>query len=92
LRAGQPGMVVINVLEKEPVRDADYPLLNMLNVVAKPHTGYMTRDEYELQFSDIFEQIFSYMVGNLTDVVSPDGLTNRSKLFKSELLHRRPAG
>jgi D-3-phosphoglycerate dehydrogenase len=78
LCAGQPGKVAINVLEKELVRDADHPLLNMLNVVATPHTSYMTRDEYELQFSDIFEQIFSYMLGKLTDVVSPDVLTNRS--------------
>jgi phosphoglycerate dehydrogenase-like enzyme len=41
-------MVVINVLEEKPVRDADHLLLNMLNVMATPHTGYMTRDEYEL--------------------------------------------
>lgn len=71
-------MVAINVLEEEPVSDADHLLLNMLNVVATPHIGYVTRDEYELQFSDIFDQIFSYMVGNLTDVVNPDALTNRS--------------
>jgi D-3-phosphoglycerate dehydrogenase len=71
-------MVVINVLEEEPVRDADHLLLNMLNVMATPHTGYMTRDEYELQIPDIFEQTFSYMVGNLTDAVSLDVLSNRS--------------
>jgi phosphoglycerate dehydrogenase-like enzyme len=41
-------MMVINVQEEEPVRDVDHPLLNMLNVVATPHTGYVTRDEYEL--------------------------------------------
>ena len=38
-RAGQPGMVAINVLEEEPVSDADHLLLNMLNVVATPHIG-----------------------------------------------------
>ena len=38
-RAGQLGMVAINVLEEEPVSDADHLLLNMLNVVATPHIG-----------------------------------------------------
>ena len=29
----------------------------MDNVVCTPHIGYVTRDEYELQFADIFDQI-----------------------------------
>ena len=36
--------------------DTDHPLLTMDNVVCTPHIGYVTRDEYELQFSDVFEQ------------------------------------
>ena len=77
LRAGRPGMAAVDVFEEEPVNDADHPLLNMLNVVATPHIGYVTRDEYELQFSDIFDQIVSYAAGNPTNVVNPDVLAKR---------------
>ncbi len=53
LRAGRPGMAAVDVYEEEPVRDADHPLLQMENVVCTPHIGYVTRDEYEIQFSDV---------------------------------------
>ena len=77
LRAGRPGMAAVDVFEEEPVRDTDHPLLNLSNVVATPHIGYVTRDEYELQFSDIFDQIVSYAAGNPTNVVNPDVLVKR---------------
>ena len=77
LRAGRPGMAAVDVFEEEPVRDTDHPLLNLPNVVATPHIGYVTRDEYELQFSDIFDQINSYAAGNPTNVVNLDVLAKR---------------
>ena len=77
LRAGRPGMAAVDVFEEEPVRDTDHPLLNLSNVVATPHIGYVTRDEYELQFSDIFDQIVSYAAGNPTNVVNSDVLVKR---------------
>ncbi len=57
LRAGRPGMAAVDVFEEEPVRDPRHPLLVMDNVVATPHIGYVSRDEYEIQFTDIFDQI-----------------------------------
>src|SRR5262249_19890045 len=53
LRAGRPGMAAVDVFEEEPMRDTAHPLLNMENVVCTPHLGYVSRDEYELQFTDI---------------------------------------
>jgi D-3-phosphoglycerate dehydrogenase / 2-oxoglutarate reductase len=71
LKAGRPGMAAVDVYEEEPVRDTHHPLLNMLNVVATPHIGYVSREEYETQFTDIFEQITSYCAGRPINVVNP---------------------
>ena len=75
LQAGRPGMAAVDVYEQEPLRDPSHPLLNMPNVIATPHVGYVTRDEYEIQFTDIFDQIVSYAGGNPINVVNPDVLT-----------------
>ena len=77
LHAGRPGMAAVDVFEKEPLRDPGDPLLLMRNVVATPHIGYVTRDEYELQFTDIFDQILSYAAGTPTNVVNPDVMGKR---------------
>jgi D-3-phosphoglycerate dehydrogenase len=72
LRAGRPGMAAVDVYEEEPVRGGAHPLLSMDNVVCTPHLGYVTREEYELQFSDIFDQILAYAAGAPINVVNPD--------------------
>ena len=72
LRAGRPGMAAVDVYEEEPLRDTTHPLLNMPNVICTPHLGYVTRDEYEIQFNDIFDQIVAYAAGNPINVVNPD--------------------
>ena len=74
LQAGRPGMAAVDVYEQEPVLDAGHPLLTMDNVVCTPHIGYVTRDEYELQFSDIFDQIAAYAAGAPINVVNPGAL------------------
>ncbi len=71
LRAGRPGMAAVDVYEEEPLRDTTHPLLNMPNVICTPHLGYVTREEYELQFTDIFDQITAYAAGSPTNVVNP---------------------
>ena len=60
LRAGRPGMAAVDVFEQEPLRDPAHPLLRMDNVVCTPHIGYVTRDEYDLQFTDVFDQIVAF--------------------------------
>jgi D-3-phosphoglycerate dehydrogenase / 2-oxoglutarate reductase len=74
LRAGRPGMAAVDVFEEEPLRDVQHPLLTMDNVVCTPHIGYVTRDEYETQFSDVFDQIIAYAAGHPTNVVNPEAL------------------
>jgi D-3-phosphoglycerate dehydrogenase / 2-oxoglutarate reductase len=72
LRAGRPGRAAVDVYEEEPVLGGKHPLLAMDNVVCTPHLGYVTREEYELQFSDIFEQINAFAAGKPINVVNPD--------------------
>jgi D-3-phosphoglycerate dehydrogenase len=74
LKAGRPGMAAVDVFEEEPLRDTAHPLLIMDNVVCTPHLGYVSREEYELAFSDIFDQINAYAAGKPVNVVNPDAL------------------
>ncbi|MBV8243610.1 MAG: D-2-hydroxyacid dehydrogenase family protein [Hyphomicrobiales bacterium] len=74
LRAGRPGCAAVDVFEDEPMRDPDLPLLQFDEVVATPHIGYVTREEYETQFSDIFDQILAFAAGRPINVVNPQVL------------------
>jgi D-3-phosphoglycerate dehydrogenase len=77
LRAGRPGVAAVDVFEQEPLRDVNDPLLMMDNVVCTPHIGYVSRDEYEIQFTDIFDQITAYAAGTPTNIVNPEVLGHR---------------
>ena len=74
LRAGRPCMAAVDVYENEPLRDPAHPLLQMENVVCTPHIGYVTREEFEIQFSDIFDQVVAYAAGAPINVVNPQVL------------------
>jgi D-3-phosphoglycerate dehydrogenase len=69
-------MAAMDVFEDEPLRDTAHPLLNLDNVIATPHIGYVTEDEWEVQFADVFDQINAYAVGQPTNVVNPAVLSH----------------
>jgi D-3-phosphoglycerate dehydrogenase len=71
LRSGRPGMAALDVFEQEPLRDPTHPLLTMDNVVCTPHIGYVTHEEWELQFADVFDQINAFAAGAPINVVNP---------------------
>jgi D-3-phosphoglycerate dehydrogenase / 2-oxoglutarate reductase len=77
LRAGRPGMAAVDVFEDEPMLDTQHPLLTMDNVICTPHIGYVSRDEYEVQFTDIFDQINAYAAGAPINVVNPEAERKR---------------
>ena len=79
LRNGRPGMAAIDVYEEEPVLDASHPMLALSNVVCTPHIGYVTREEYETQFTDIFDQIVAYGAGKPIHVVNPEVLDPKKR-------------
>ena len=74
LQAGRPGMAAVDVYEQEPLTDVADPLLTMDNVICTPHIGYVSRDEWDVQFADIFDQINAYAAGSPINVVNPEAL------------------
>jgi D-3-phosphoglycerate dehydrogenase len=79
LRKGRPGLAAVDVYEEEPVLNAKHPLLQMDNVVATPHIGYVERDGYESQFNSSFDQILAFAAGKPINVINPDALENKRK-------------
>ncbi len=77
LQSGRPGMAAVDVFEEEPLRDPSHPLLTMDNVVCTPHIGYVTHEEWELQFADVFDPINAFAAGSPMNVVNP--CSTRSK-------------
>ncbi|HEV2360215.1 MAG TPA: D-2-hydroxyacid dehydrogenase family protein [Acidimicrobiales bacterium] len=78
LHLGRPGMAAVDVYEEEPVRS--HPLLELDNAICTPHIGYVTREEWETQFSDIFDQINAFADGHPINVVNPDALGMTTRL------------
>ena len=73
LRAGRPGRAAVDVYEHEPTA-GDEPLLMLDSAVCTPHIGYVTREEWELQFADIFDQVNAFAAGDPINVVNPAAL------------------
>ena len=71
LRRGRPGMAAVDVFEHEPA-GAEEPLLGLENALCTPHIGYVTREEWELQFSDVFDQINAFADGSPLNMVNPE--------------------
>ncbi|MGR3366536.1 MAG: D-2-hydroxyacid dehydrogenase family protein [Sagittula sp.] len=71
LNAGRPGMAAIDVFDTEPLTDAHDPLLSHPNLIATPHIGFVTEDEFDKQFADIFEQVNAYAAGAPIHMVNP---------------------
>ncbi|MFD1694250.1 D-2-hydroxyacid dehydrogenase family protein [Roseibium aestuarii] len=74
LETGRPGGAAIDVFDQEPVTDPADPLVHHPNVVATPHIGFVTEDEFELQFSEIFDQIVAFAAGEPINMINPEVL------------------
>jgi D-3-phosphoglycerate dehydrogenase len=61
----------VDVFDDEPMRDTTNILATDPNVLATPHIGYVTEDEFEMQFSDIFDQINAYADGAPIHMINP---------------------
>ena len=70
LDEGHPGMAALDVFDAEPTTTD--PLIHHPRVIATPHIGYVTREELDLQFGDIFDQIVAYEAGEPIHMVNPE--------------------
>jgi D-3-phosphoglycerate dehydrogenase len=61
----------VDVFDDEPLRDKGHPFLTHPNVLSTPHLGYLTEDEFDLQFSDIFDQINAYAAHAPIHMINP---------------------
>lgn len=61
----------VDVFDVEPMTDTQNILARHPNVLATPHIGYVTEDEFDLQFSDIFDQINAFANGVPIHVINP---------------------
>ncbi|MEP1200506.1 D-2-hydroxyacid dehydrogenase family protein [Tateyamaria sp.] len=62
----------VDVYDNEPMVDMDSILATHPNVLATPHIGFVTEDEFEMQFSDIFDQINAYAAGAPIHMINPE--------------------
>lgn len=74
LDAGRPGMAAIDVFDKEPITWPDDPLASHPRLIGTPHIGFVTEDEFELQFSDTFDQVVAYRAGNPIHMINLQAL------------------
>jgi D-3-phosphoglycerate dehydrogenase / 2-oxoglutarate reductase len=71
LKAGRPGYAAVDVYEHEPVTGGDHPLLKLPNALCVPHLGWAEWDNFELYFSEAFEQIVAFENGAPMRLANP---------------------
>lgn len=76
LNQSRPGKAAIDVFDTEPLTDPSDPLLSHPNLIATPHIGFVTEDEFDLQFADIFDQVNAYADGAPIHMINPEVWTN----------------
>lgn len=62
----------VDVFDQEPMVDTESILATHPNVLATPHIGYVTEDEFDLQFSDIFDQVNAFGEGAPIHMINPE--------------------
>jgi len=72
LRKGRPGFAAVDVYEEEPIIGGNHPLLKMSNALCVPHIGWAEWNNFELYFSEAFEQIVAFEKGEKLRLANPD--------------------
>jgi D-3-phosphoglycerate dehydrogenase len=73
LQAGRPEIAALDVFASEPLSDPVDPLLAHPRVMATPHIGFVTEEEFDLQFADVFDQVNAFAAGRPIHLVTASG-------------------
>jgi len=79
---GRPGRLAIDVFDVEPFTDINDPVITHPNVISTPHIGYVTEDELDMQFCDIYDQINAYAAGAPVHMINDDVLADGNEARK----------
>ncbi len=71
LNAGHLGAAAVDVFDTEPLTNPNDPLLSHPKLIATPHIGFVTEDEFDKQFTDIFAQVNAYVAGAPIHMINP---------------------
>ena len=72
LQAGRPGYAAVDVYEQEPILHGDHPFLSMPNVICTPHLGWAEWENFDLYYSEAFDQIVAYTKGEDMRLANPE--------------------
>lgn len=72
LKAGRIGRAALDVFAVEPVEDPADPLLAHPHVIPTPHIGFVTAEELDRQFADIFAIVNDYAAGTPSAMINPE--------------------
>jgi phosphoglycerate dehydrogenase-like enzyme len=73
LRRGSIAGAALDTFDVEPL-PSEHPLLQLANVLATPHIGYVTQEAYRAFYQGVIEDIRGYMAGEPIRVINPDVL------------------
>ncbi|MEC3862789.1 NAD(P)-dependent oxidoreductase [Mesobacterium sp. TK19101] len=72
LQAGRIGRAALDVFDYEPVTDPNDPLLSHPRVIPTPHVGFVTAEELDRQFRDIYALVNAFADGTPQHMVNPE--------------------
>jgi phosphoglycerate dehydrogenase-like enzyme len=70
LKGGKIGGAALDVFDEEPLPAGD-ELRRLDNVVATPHVGYVSRENYAVMYRVTAENIAAFLAGKPQNVVEP---------------------
>lgn len=71
LNAGHPGRAGIDVFDTEPLTDPADPLAHHPRITATPHIGFVTSEDLDAQFADVYALITAFAAGAPIHAVNP---------------------
>ncbi|ASP19645.1 hydroxypyruvate reductase [Antarctobacter heliothermus] len=72
LNSGRIGRAALDVFAGEPISDPADPLLSHPGVIPTPHVGFITEEELDKQFGDIYALVNAFGSANPVDMINPE--------------------